>query len=357
MRVLQLLVRVHDSSFMSAPLVSVIVPLYNKGATIARTLTSIRAQTFRDFEVIIVDDGSSDAGVEVVEGFQDDRLRLVSQPNAGPGAARNHGMAEARGPLLAFLDADDEWLPQYLERSVAALERLGPGVASITSGYVVGPAAKDMRPFWRKQGLRAGTFCASGDTSAATLAVVLRYMSTWSTVVRRATLERYGRFYERRCVYGEDSYLFLQLLLNETVAIELEPLVHWHDEASDLSRNISSARPIEPMLTDPQPLFDTCPPELRRVLDELLAIRAGKTSCMLGFWGRWREARTLMRRFGRLRDLRYHWVRLGYLCATPFASVAGRGVRAASTILPVPTQIGSATWRVAESDEATPHEP
>lgn len=328
----------------SAPLVSVVVPLYNKVSTIARTLASIQTQTFGDHETIVVDDGSTDGSVEIAERFADDRLRIVRQANAGPGAARNRGIAEARGSLLAFLDADDEWLPHFLERSVASLERYGPEVASITSGYVAGPAARSTEPFWRRQGLQPGRFRASGATSATRLGAVLRYMSSWSTVVRRELVERYGGFYERRCTYGEDSYLFLKMLCNETIALDLEPLVHWHDEASHLSRNITGARPVEPMLSDPEQLYALCPPHLRGLLQELLAIRAGKTACMLGFWGHWQQGRMLLRRFSRLRDVRYRWVQLGYLCATPLAGFAGRVFRGLPAPLHRRARIGSASW-------------
>ena len=90
------------------PTVSVIIPLYNKGKYISRALESVFNQTYTDYEVIVVDDGSTDDGCEVVRRFSDKRLRLIQQTNKGPGAARNTGLRESCGKLLAFLDADDE---------------------------------------------------------------------------------------------------------------------------------------------------------------------------------------------------------------------------------------------------------
>ena len=95
-------------------MISVVIPLYNKERQIAHTLRSVFAQTFQDFEVVIVDDGSTDGSVAEVEKFTDSRIRLIRQVNAGVAAARNRGIEEAQGELIAFLDADDEWKPEYL---------------------------------------------------------------------------------------------------------------------------------------------------------------------------------------------------------------------------------------------------
>lgn len=96
------------------PKISVVIPLYNKEKSIASTLRTVLNQTFSDYEIVIVNDGSTDGSVEEIEKVQDDRIRLVHQPNAGVSAARNRGIEEAKGDLIAFLDADDEWKPEYL---------------------------------------------------------------------------------------------------------------------------------------------------------------------------------------------------------------------------------------------------
>ena len=118
------------------PAVSVVIPLYNKGPHIARALTSVLAQTFQDFEVIVVDDGSTDDGTEVVRGFDDPRIRLIQQENQGVSAARNRGIEAARAELVAFLDADDEWLPGFLE-TVLRLRTLYPDAGLYGTAYEV----------------------------------------------------------------------------------------------------------------------------------------------------------------------------------------------------------------------------
>jgi|BioPla2DNA2_1021312.scaffolds.fasta_scaffold23167_5 glycosyltransferase involved in cell wall biosynthesis len=116
------------------PAVSVVIPLYNKGPYIARALNSVLAQTFQDFEVIVVDDGSTDDGAEVVRGFDDPRIWLIQQENRGVSAARNRGIEAARAELVAFLDADDEWLPGFLE-TILRLRTLYPDAGLYGTAY------------------------------------------------------------------------------------------------------------------------------------------------------------------------------------------------------------------------------
>lgn len=94
---------------------SIVIPLYNKENQISATLNSVLAQTFQDYEIIVVNDGSTDGSVAAVETFDDPRIRLIHQNNAGVSAARNKGIEEAEGEYIALLDGDDEWKPEYLE--------------------------------------------------------------------------------------------------------------------------------------------------------------------------------------------------------------------------------------------------
>lgn len=100
-----------------APTFSIVIPVYNRAATILPALQSVRRQTFRNFECIVVDDGSKDSEAlkAVVDGLGDARFRYVRRPNGGASAARNTGIDEARGEYVAFLDSDDEWLPFKLD--------------------------------------------------------------------------------------------------------------------------------------------------------------------------------------------------------------------------------------------------
>lgn len=105
------------------PLVSVIVPAYNAEGTIRGTLESVLAQTLRDLELLVVDDGSSDATLAEVSRVRDDRLQVLSYEHGGRSAARNRGIERARGDFISFIDADDRWVAEKLERQLDALRR------------------------------------------------------------------------------------------------------------------------------------------------------------------------------------------------------------------------------------------
>ncbi len=102
-------------------LISVVVPCFNAAETLQRAIDSIRAQTYRDTEIIVIDDGSTDASWDALNRIDEPRLRRVRQSNRGVSATRNRGIAEARGTWIAFLDADDSWHPDCLRQLHAAL--------------------------------------------------------------------------------------------------------------------------------------------------------------------------------------------------------------------------------------------
>lgn len=105
-------------------MISVIIPLYNKAHTIVNTLTTVLNQTYQDFEVIIVNDGSTDNSVITINThFCYPRIHIINQGNQGVSVARNRGVEESKGDWIAFLDADDEWLPEYLEVLVGVLNK------------------------------------------------------------------------------------------------------------------------------------------------------------------------------------------------------------------------------------------
>lgn len=103
-------------------MISVVIPLYNKRGTVARAIQSVLSQSFRDFEIVIVNDGSTDNSVDEVERISDPHIRLINQANAGVSAARNKGIEEAKGEYVALLDADDGWDSDYLATQMRLAE-------------------------------------------------------------------------------------------------------------------------------------------------------------------------------------------------------------------------------------------
>ena len=108
---------------MNPPNVTVVLPVFNRAATLGRCIASVRAQTFGDWELIAVDDGSSDDSIAVIEALGDTRIRVIRhEVNRGPGAARNTALREGRGDFFALIDSDDEWLPGKLAAQLALLD-------------------------------------------------------------------------------------------------------------------------------------------------------------------------------------------------------------------------------------------
>jgi glycosyltransferase involved in cell wall biosynthesis len=112
------------------PTISVLIPAYNAQRTILETINSVRQQTFKDIEIIVIDDGSGDRTVELLESIQDERLKVYSYPNTGVATARNRGIEHASGEYISFIDADDLWTEEKLEKQLEALQKnLEAGVA------------------------------------------------------------------------------------------------------------------------------------------------------------------------------------------------------------------------------------
>ena len=118
-----------------SPLITVVIPTYNRAHLLDRAIRSVLDQSFRDWELVIADDGSTDDTARVVDAFGDRRIRYVRRDqNGGNAAARNTGVTAARGPLVSFLDSDDEYLPHFLEEVAAAMESAPPHVGFAWTG-------------------------------------------------------------------------------------------------------------------------------------------------------------------------------------------------------------------------------
>jgi glycosyltransferase involved in cell wall biosynthesis len=253
------------------PRVSVVIPLYNKASSIGAAAGSVLRQTFADLELIVVDDGSTDGSASVVRGLGDSRVRLIAQPNAGPGAARNRGLADATGEYVAFLDADDEWDAEFLQLAVTALDA-HPECGAWVSGHSRGPARVSQTPRNRRMGLSTGPWRLPHRTAPKSLKFYVDFCHSSCIVARSSLVRRYGGYYDRdRATYGEDSYLWLIVLMNHPLYIDTRPRVWFHTEYSSLGSALFGRHPVRPALTASGPLLDRCDPAYLGELHDLLA--------------------------------------------------------------------------------------
>jgi glycosyltransferase involved in cell wall biosynthesis len=252
------------------PRVSVVIPLYNKAASVLAAVGSVLRQS-ADLELIVVDDGSTDSSVSVVAGIGDRRIRLLAQANAGPGAARNRGLGEALGEYVAFLDADDEWEPEFLQLAVDALDR-HPECGAWVSGRAVGPERVSQGPRNRRMGLTGGVWRLPHHTPPKALKFYVDFCHSSCVVARRFLVLRYGGYYDvDRTTYGEDSYLWLMFVMNHPLYVDPEPHVWFHTEHSSLGSALLGRHPVRPALIATGPLLDRCDPAYLGELHDLLA--------------------------------------------------------------------------------------
>jgi glycosyltransferase involved in cell wall biosynthesis len=194
-----------------APLFSVVMPAYNAAATIDAAVASVLRQTVRDFELIVVDDGSTDDTGERVRRLQaDGRVTLLEQLNAGPAAARNAGIAVARAPIVSVIDSDDLWLPTYLEVMGSTLaDDPGAGFA-YTDAWVFDETHRLVGRQTAMAGQRP-PHPVPADPKAFLLELLDRNFIYTSTSIRRDVLDAVGG-YDERFLYGEDYELWVRIV-------------------------------------------------------------------------------------------------------------------------------------------------
>ena len=189
---------------------SVIVPAFNAATTVGSAIASVLSQTRTDFEVIVVDDGSTDATRETVERISDPRVNLASQPNRGPSAARNAGIKLARGELISFLDSDDLWLPSYLGRAAHALEATANVGFAYTDAYAFDSHSGKVRRRTAMGRMRP-PIPPPEDRDAFLLELLERNFIYNSTTVPKSVLEAVGGYDEAKTT-AEDYDLWLRII-------------------------------------------------------------------------------------------------------------------------------------------------
>ena len=183
------------------PLISVIVPVYNGEKTIRETIESVFNQSFSDFEIIVINDGSQDSTLDVLASIQDPRLKVFSYPNSGVSASRNRGFSHTVGEFIAFLDADDLWTPNKLEAQLAALQDNPNAAVAYSWTDFIDETSQFLRP--------GPHFTISGDVYAELLRG--NFLANGSNpLIRRQALIKVGSF-DELLPPAEDWDIYLRL--------------------------------------------------------------------------------------------------------------------------------------------------
>jgi glycosyltransferase involved in cell wall biosynthesis len=212
------------------PFISVVVPTYNRAQQVQAGLLSVLAQTYPEFEVIVVDDGSTDGTEKAIQQFisqerdQRNQIRYFLQPNQGPSAARNKGIDEARGEWVAFLDSDDVWLPEKLEWQVRAISEFRDQCgACIADARLVDNLGRDTTAF-RESGKRWEKTIGMDFEAVGRLARSFDHFWLSALLARTDVIRQMGRF-DSSLLFNEDTDFVFRLALATSYCYVNKPLL------------------------------------------------------------------------------------------------------------------------------------
>lgn len=210
-------------------LVSVVIPVYNAAAHLRETLDSILAQTYKNIEIVAVDDGSSDDSVAILQSYGD-RVVIVQQPNSGPAAARNRGVAEAKGEWIAFLDADDLWQPDKLEKQLLGM---GDCNWAYTDSIFMGGI---------NDGKRDSELSSKLSGNVLDELVCCNFIGTSSVMIRRDVFLNIGGF-DQSLRSIQDWDLWMRIASKHPITYINEPLVRYRVHSTSTSRSTRKTLP------------------------------------------------------------------------------------------------------------------
>lgn len=221
------------------PLVSIIIPTYNRAGVVTRAIGSVLGQTYRPIEVVVVDDGSTDETPEILRSYGEAIVPVV-QENAGPAAARNRGIRESRGDLIAFLDSDDLWLATKLQRQVDLLQRAGADVpcclCNTRMRLAEGREQDSFQIAWLILGEPQGLWVNPAPVLATRFVLFCQ-----AVLIRRGFLLDCGGFDEQLRLM-EDHDLALRLALRGPWAVMRDPLAVWCGANDDSNLSVTARK-------------------------------------------------------------------------------------------------------------------
>ena len=251
---------------------SIIIPLYNKAPYIERAVKSVLSQDYPHFEIIIVNDGSSDGGEKIVTTIVDERLKLVSQKNAGVSAARNTGAKEAQYEYLAFLDGDDTWEPNFLSELVKLIDNFPNAGIYGTSNSFIYPngkkVAEDFRYLFngKEQGLLEDYFGLFAQIQKSPF-------SNSNLCIQKKIYQEFGG-YKVGVKLTEDSDLWCRIALKYDVAFSVNPLANYFVALEGSTHTIFENKDFEVVNTLQSALVNkNVPQRLEKSVKKLIALQ------------------------------------------------------------------------------------
>ena len=220
---------------------SVVIPLYNKASYIEKTVASVLAQTWPDFELIVVNDGSTDGSVERLSGCTDSRLNVINQANAGVSVARNTGAKHARFNHIAFLDADDWWHPHFLEEMNRLITGF-PDAGLYGCGYYI---VKNGLHTPAQVGVPAGFSAGYIDYFSVYARTFWVPVNCSFVVVKKPVFMQLGGF-NSTLKFGEDFDLWVRIALTNKVAYVNQLLAYSNQDADPINRALGTDRCWKP---------------------------------------------------------------------------------------------------------------
>lgn len=223
---------------------SVIIPLYNKAPYVRKAMESVLNQTYLSWELIIVDDGSTDGSDKIVKNFFDTRIRFIQQKNSGVGTTRNNGVLLSTAPYITFLDADDWWEPTFLEEMTGLIKRHPDAGIYGTGYYIVKNNRKRLAPIGIEEGFSEGNinYC---QVYAKTLCMPLW---TGAVCIPRVVFNNFGGF-KPHLKLGEDFDLWVRIAQKQKVVFLNKPLSNYNQDVDVTYRGTHHLRaPKEHML-------------------------------------------------------------------------------------------------------------
>jgi len=263
---------------MNTPLVSVVIPTYNRADLVLKAIKSVLGQTFTDFEVLVCDDGSTDNTEEAIKSINHGKIRYLKQENKGPGAARNLGIKHARGEIISFLDSDDLWLSDHLKYVVEFFELyLEAGMVYTNSEIVFSddsrrqdidysykrieiPHAEKKKRFWLYDGLVFDYYLE-------------RHMNaTPCTSVKREVFDAVGMFNEEMSS-AQDMEMWIRIANKFRVGVVKKVTVHILAQKNSISETVSTYKHNKNHFLLHKSILESCDLTEKQKADVLLRMK------------------------------------------------------------------------------------